>query len=123
MAKLVDKAKEFVAEKMKQPEATIDDVDLVDVSSEAITYKAKVSVKNPYSLPIPIYEVSYNLKSKGRSLSFSLSLSLDLSDPPFVSHRLSLILFELYKGKSRLNDPLLCNSRHQWRVSHTEHEI
>ncbi|XP_058228108.1 desiccation protectant protein Lea14 homolog [Rhododendron vialii] len=69
MAKLVDKAKEFVAEKMKQPEATIEDVDLVDVSSEAITYKAKVSVKNPYSLPIPIHEVSYNLKSKGRVIA------------------------------------------------------
>ncbi|KAK3010187.1 hypothetical protein RJ639_011938 [Escallonia herrerae] len=72
MANLMDKAKNFVAEKvahMKKPEASITDVDLKGVSRECITYNAKVSVSNPYSTSIPICEISYTLKSAGRVIA------------------------------------------------------
>ncbi|KAM0050329.1 hypothetical protein Hdeb2414_s0008g00296341 [Helianthus debilis subsp. tardiflorus] len=68
MAGLVDKAKEFVAEKianMEKPEAAVKNVDLKGVSTECITYKADVNVSNPYSTPIPICEISYTFKSAG----------------------------------------------------------
>ncbi|XAR54010.1 hypothetical protein NMG60_11028986 [Bertholletia excelsa] len=72
MAKLVGKAKNFVAEKvgeMEKPEASVIDVDLEGVGRDGITYGAKVSVKNPYSVPIPICQVSYTLKSAGRVIA------------------------------------------------------
>ncbi|KAI8545041.1 hypothetical protein RHMOL_Rhmol07G0012400 [Rhododendron molle] len=68
MAHLLDKAKNFVAEKvanMKKPEATIDDVDLKGLGRDGVNYSAKVSVDNPYSHSIPICQVSYVLKSAG----------------------------------------------------------
>ncbi|KAM7472246.1 hypothetical protein LguiA_010429 [Lonicera macranthoides] len=72
MAGLVDMAKEFVAEKVanvKTPEASVTDVDLKDVSRDGITYNAKVSVTNPYSVPIPICDITYSLKSAGREVA------------------------------------------------------
>ena len=69
MSQLVDKAKNFVAEKIanvKKPEATVDDVDFKRVSKDSVEYLAKVSVSNPYGAPIPICEISYSLKSAGR---------------------------------------------------------
>ncbi|XVE77210.1 hypothetical protein DITRI_Ditri13aG0043200 [Diplodiscus trichospermus] len=72
MSNLVDKAKNFVAEKvanMPKPEATVTDVDLKDVTRECIEYGAKVSVSNPYSCPLPICEISCNLKSAGRAIA------------------------------------------------------
>ncbi|GAB2271762.1 hypothetical protein Dimus_006592 [Dionaea muscipula] len=69
MASLIDKAKNFVAEKiadMPKPEASIEDVDIKGVGRDGVTYKAKVGVKNPYSHSIPICELSYTLKSAGR---------------------------------------------------------
>ncbi|KAJ8900438.1 hypothetical protein K2173_025215 [Erythroxylum novogranatense] len=72
ISELVDKAKEFVAGKvadMEKPEATVTDVNLKKVSLGNIQYEAKVSVKNPYSTPIPICEISYTLKSAGREIA------------------------------------------------------
>ncbi|KAA8520688.1 hypothetical protein F0562_015040 [Nyssa sinensis] len=72
MSHLVDKAKNFVAEKVaniKKPEASLTDVDMKDVSREGITYGAKVSVINPYGTAIPICEISYILKSAGRVIA------------------------------------------------------
>ncbi|XVE73797.1 hypothetical protein DITRI_Ditri11bG0147300 [Diplodiscus trichospermus] len=72
MSQLVDKAKNFVAEKVaniKKPEATVDDVDLKHVSRECIQYGAKVSVSNPYGHSIPICEISYSFKSAGREIA------------------------------------------------------
>ncbi|KAA3458788.1 late embryogenesis abundant protein Lea14-A [Gossypium australe] len=72
MAELLDKAKNFVADKvanMKKPEASITDVDLTHVGRDGIQYNAKVSVTNPYSAPIPICEISYTLKSAGRVIA------------------------------------------------------
>lgn len=69
MSQLVDKAKDFVAEKIanvKKPEASVDDVDFKRVSRECVEYLAKVSVSNPYSASVPICEISYSLKSAGR---------------------------------------------------------
>ncbi|KAE8733295.1 Late embryoproteinsis abundant protein Lea14-A [Hibiscus syriacus] len=72
MSQLVDKAKNFVAEKVaniKKPEADVTDVDLKHVSHQNIEYEAKVSVNNPYSHSIPICEISYTFKSAGREIA------------------------------------------------------
>lgn len=79
MSHLVDKAKNFVAEKIadvKKPEASVDDVDFKRVSRECIEYLAKVSVTNPYSTPIPICQISYSLKSATRYSNLLLLLLL-----------------------------------------------
>ncbi|KAK0583587.1 hypothetical protein LWI29_038467 [Acer saccharum] len=72
MSHLVDKAKNYVAEKvanMKKPEANLTDVDLKNVSREGIECLAKVTVDNPYVHPIPICEISYILKSATRVIA------------------------------------------------------
>ncbi|XWS35840.1 hypothetical protein CRYUN_Cryun20dG0030500 [Craigia yunnanensis] len=72
MSRLVDKAKNFVAEKVaniKKPEASVTDVDLKHVTRESIEYGAKVAVNNPYSHPLPICEISYTFKSAGRVIA------------------------------------------------------
>jgi LEA14-like dessication related protein len=68
----LDKAKLFIAEKMtnvEKPEADVTDVDLKGVNTTAITYLAKISVTNPYSVSIPIGEIIYNLKSNNRVIA------------------------------------------------------
>ncbi|KAK2650197.1 hypothetical protein Ddye_017686 [Dipteronia dyeriana] len=72
MSHFVDKAKNYVAEKvanMKKPEANLTDVDLTNVSREGIECLAKVTVDNPYGHPIPICEISYILKSATRVIA------------------------------------------------------
>ncbi|XWS46158.1 hypothetical protein CRYUN_Cryun14cG0039600 [Craigia yunnanensis] len=72
MSQFVNKAKNFVAEKVaniKKPEASVTDVDLKNVTRECIEYGAKVSVSNPYSTPLPICEISYTFKSAGRAIA------------------------------------------------------
>lgn len=65
----MDKAKNYVSEKvaeMEKPEATVVDVDVKKMSFDSISYHAKVSVTNPYKVPIPIMEIAYVVKSDGR---------------------------------------------------------
>ncbi|KAA8516104.1 hypothetical protein F0562_019283 [Nyssa sinensis] len=72
MAGLIDKAKNFVVDKVanvEKPEASLDDLDLKDMSCDAITYSGKVSVKNPYSTSIPICQISYKFKCAGREIT------------------------------------------------------
>ncbi|WMV11502.1 hypothetical protein MTR67_004887 [Solanum verrucosum] len=69
MADFMEKAMNFVSEKvgnMEKPEADITDFDLKKVSMDSISYHAKVAVKNPYSVPVPIMQISYTLKCSGR---------------------------------------------------------
>nr|GFA71660.1 desiccation protectant protein Lea14 homolog [Tanacetum cinerariifolium] len=69
MAGILDKAKQYVSDKvanMAKPEASVTDVDLKGVSLSNVTYLAKVKVANPYSASIPIGEIRYILKSCGR---------------------------------------------------------
>jgi LEA14-like dessication related protein len=68
----VDQAKNFVAEKvanMPKPEAAVTDVDLKGLGLDGITFLAKVSVSNPYAVPIPIGEIAYSVKSAGREVA------------------------------------------------------
>jgi LEA14-like dessication related protein len=77
MSELLCKAKQFLVEKVanvKTPEATVTDVDLEGVHRDSIDYGAKVSVDNPYEAAIPICEISYVLKSDGRSVISNVSL-------------------------------------------------
>lgn len=79
MSQLLEKAKNYVAEKvtnMPKPEASVTDVDFKRVSRDSVEYLAKVSVQNPYSTSIPICEIKYSLKSAGRFLSL-------FATPPF----------------------------------------
>ncbi|KAI6702533.1 hypothetical protein NL676_011669 [Syzygium grande] len=72
MSELLDKAKNFLAEKVAavpKPEASVTHVDLKHVTRECVEYNAKVSVKNPYSHSLPICEISYSLKSAGREIA------------------------------------------------------
>lgn len=69
MAQLVDKAKEFVAEKIahvKKPEASLTDVSIKHFSRDSATFIGQLAVDNPYGHAIPICEISYSLKSAGR---------------------------------------------------------
>ncbi|KAL8472588.1 hypothetical protein ACS0TY_029695 [Phlomoides rotata] len=50
------------------PEATISDVDFKGFGLEGITLLAKVSVSNPYSVPISIGEIAYKVKSVERQI-------------------------------------------------------
>ncbi|XP_018461589.1 probable desiccation-related protein LEA14 [Raphanus sativus] len=69
MASLLDKAKDFVADKLAgvpKPEGSVTDVDLKDVNRDSVEYLAKVSVTNPYSHAIPICEINFTIHSAGR---------------------------------------------------------
>ncbi|GER39555.1 late embryogenesis abundant protein [Striga asiatica] len=69
---LIEQAKNFVADKvanMPMPEAAVDDVDLKGFGFDGITLLAKVSVSNPYSVPIPICDIKYSVKSAGREIA------------------------------------------------------
>ncbi|WOK99326.1 hypothetical protein Cni_G08038 [Canna indica] len=69
MSSFIDKAKEFVAEKIAgvpKPEATLASVSIKSFSRDSVLFHSEVSVHNPYPAPIPISEVSYELKSADR---------------------------------------------------------
>lgn len=69
MSQLLDKAKNYVTEKigeMPKPTASITDVDFKRVCRESVEYLAKVNVSNPYSTSIPICEINYSFKSAAR---------------------------------------------------------
>ncbi|KAJ3701788.1 hypothetical protein LUZ61_005493 [Rhynchospora tenuis] len=66
MASFIDKAKEFVADKIAhvpKPEASVTGVSFKGVTRECITLHSEVDVNNPYSHRLPICEVTYSLKS------------------------------------------------------------
>lgn len=80
MAQLVDKAKNYVTDKvtnMRKPEASLSKFGLKGVSREGVDYLADVSIDNPYSHSIPICEISYVLKSDGRFALFSICRSIN----------------------------------------------
>ncbi|KAJ1685134.1 hypothetical protein LUZ63_016524 [Rhynchospora breviuscula] len=72
MAQLVNKAKEFVADKIadvKKPEADLTDVSIKNVSRDSAMFHSILEVRNPYSHSIPICEISYSLRSAGREIA------------------------------------------------------
>ncbi|KAL2461524.1 putative desiccation-related protein LEA14 [Abeliophyllum distichum] len=72
MADMLGKVKNYVAEKVgnvEKPEAEITDMDVKDVGKQGITYLAKVSITNPYSVTIPIGEIHYTLKTANRVIA------------------------------------------------------
>lgn len=102
MSQLLDKAKNYVSEKlgeMPKPEASITDVDFKRVSSDSVEYLAKVSVSNPYSTSIPICEIKYSLKSAGRFLPLTHPLLL----PFFLLFPFSVLLIFDFKSMHRGN--------------------
>lgn len=50
---------------MEKPEATVMEVDVKNINFDSISYHAKVSVTNPYNVPIPIMEIAYVVKCGG----------------------------------------------------------
>ena len=69
MSSLIDKAKEFVAEKiakMPKPEASLESLSIKSFTRDSILFHSEVAVLNPYSHSIPICQLSYALKSAGR---------------------------------------------------------
>ena len=101
MSQLLDKAKNYVSEKvtnMPKPEATVTDVDFQRVSRDSVQYLAKISVSNPYSTPIPICEIKYSLKSAGRFVHSSFFF---FSSSYF---RVKGFVFAFILGESWIND-------------------
>ncbi|GFQ07827.1 desiccation protectant protein lea14 homolog [Phtheirospermum japonicum] len=69
---IIEKAKNYELEKMVNmptPEATITDIDLKGLGLFGLTLFAKVSVSNPYFVPIPIGEIAYIVKSARRGIT------------------------------------------------------
>ncbi|CAD6332716.1 unnamed protein product [Miscanthus lutarioriparius] len=80
---LMDKAKEFVADKIAhipKPEATLDGVTFKGLSRECITLHSNVNVSNPYDHRLPICEVTYTLKCAGREVA-----SGTMPDPGWIA--------------------------------------
>ncbi|CAO2186271.1 unnamed protein product [Urochloa humidicola] len=72
MAKLVEKAKGFVADKVakvEKPEAELADVSVGHVGRDGATLASRIDVRNPYSHAIPVCEISYSLRSAGREVA------------------------------------------------------
>ncbi|URD71888.1 late embryogenesis abundant protein [Musa troglodytarum] len=72
MSSLIDKAKEFVAEKIAQtpkPEASLASVSIRSFTRDSVLFHSEVAVLNPYSHSIPICQLSYALKSAGREVA------------------------------------------------------
>lgn len=83
MAQLVNKAKNFVADKLasvKKPEAEVSDVSFKGVSRQFATFHSTVAIANPYDHDIPIGKISYSLRSAKR-WSSTLSPFFSLSGP------------------------------------------
>uniref|UniRef100_A0A7N0TXC6 Water stress and hypersensitive response domain-containing protein n=1 Tax=Kalanchoe fedtschenkoi TaxID=63787 RepID=A0A7N0TXC6_KALFE len=98
MANLMEKAKNYIAEKVAEvpkPEASVNDVHVKWVARDGVTYEAKVAVQNPYSHAIPICEITFVFKSAGRMVasgtipdpgSLKASDKTDLTVPVKVPH-------------------------------------
>ncbi|CAL0318416.1 unnamed protein product [Lupinus luteus] len=72
MSQLLDKAKNYVSEKISdvaKPEGSVTNVDFKRVSGNSVEFLAMVSVRNPYSTPIPICEIRYSFKSADREIA------------------------------------------------------
>ncbi|XP_058745547.1 desiccation protectant protein Lea14 homolog [Vicia villosa] len=72
MSQLINKAKDFVSDKISdvaKPEASLSDVDFTRVTMNNVEYLAKVAVHNPYSHPLPICEINYSFKSATREIA------------------------------------------------------
>ncbi|GFP84364.1 desiccation protectant protein lea14 homolog [Phtheirospermum japonicum] len=69
---IIEKAKNYVLDKMANipmSEATITDVDLKGFGLYGLTLLAKVSVSSHYSIPIPIGEIAFVVKSARRGIA------------------------------------------------------
>ncbi|CAN6336679.1 unnamed protein product [Urochloa humidicola] len=80
---LMDKAKEFVADKIAhipKPEASLDSVSFKSMSRECITLHSNVNVSNPYDHRLPICEVTYTLKCAGKVVA-----SGTMPDPGWIA--------------------------------------
>ncbi|KAH6795647.1 hypothetical protein C2S51_036633 [Perilla frutescens var. frutescens] len=69
---ILEKAKNYVADKigdMPLPEASIMGVDMKGLGLDGISLAAKVSISNPYAVPIPIGEIPYVVKSAERVIA------------------------------------------------------
>ncbi|XP_074576109.1 desiccation protectant protein Lea14 homolog [Curcuma longa] len=72
MSSLVDKAKEFMADKVSdipKPDASLAGVSVQSLSRDGVLFHSQVSVSNPFPFPIPVCEIAYTLKSAGREIA------------------------------------------------------
>ncbi|KAH7276311.1 hypothetical protein KP509_39G002100 [Ceratopteris richardii] len=72
MAKLVEKAKQYVTEgvgKMEKPDADLSWVTVKHMDRKALSLESDLIVSNPYSHDLPICEVTYKLKSANREIA------------------------------------------------------
>jgi len=72
MASMMDKAKQFVVEKvahMEKPSAEVTDIDIKNVSMQSITMESAVDITNPYDHDLPIGQISFRLLSANREIA------------------------------------------------------
>lgn len=72
MASLMDKAKEFVVDKIahiEKPSADVTDIDMKNLTMQSITLESAIDITNPYSHDLPIGQISYRLRSADREIA------------------------------------------------------
>jgi hypothetical protein len=72
MDELIGMATDFITEKvlhMKKPEADLTDVQVKHLDRNALQLESNVAISNPYSHDLPIFELTYQIKSGGRYTS------------------------------------------------------
>jgi LEA14-like dessication related protein len=113
----MDKAKEFVTEKMagvEKPEASVDDVDLKHVGRDGVTYLATITVVNPYGVTIPVGEIIYTLKSVDRVIT-----SGKIPDPGSLKENDKTVLEVAMKVPHTVLVSLMKDIRADWDVDYT----
>nr|WIW57597.1 late embryogenesis abundant protein LEA27 [Pinus tabuliformis] len=73
---LVEKAKQLVAEKVEKPSLNVTHISIKHVGKSSATLDTAVDINNPYCFGLPIYEISYRLRSDGRVIAYGT-----ISDP------------------------------------------
>jgi hypothetical protein len=69
MDELLGMATDFIKDKvlhMKKPEADLTDVQVKQFDRNGLELESNVSIHNPYSHDLPIFELTYQIKSGGR---------------------------------------------------------
>lgn len=72
MASLMDKAKQFVVDKIvhiEKPSADVTDIDMKNLTTDSVTLESAIDITNPYDHDLPIGEISFRLRSADKLIA------------------------------------------------------
>nr|CAA10047.1 Lea protein [Pseudotsuga menziesii] len=72
MASLMDKAKQFVVDKIahiEKPSADVTDIDMKNLTTDSVTLESAIDITNPYDHDLPIWEISFRLRSADKLIA------------------------------------------------------